>query len=219
MLYLLCTSLANVRIGATEKVQELDFKPLDPLVIKFNTKNESQPYHAAFQIKLKSGKSFVVDLTGAQYGHHEPVVPLFEYEKRIDSEKTDYDEGHMKRDFEGDEWQHKPELILQAQVARDMCSALEKWGNGSDAGGLQEFVRQQPKESFRKNQVELLEGLREVANSSVARLRRDHELVLDEDLKRAWQSRVTLENRKESLRALSMSEDWKFKSIDPETGQ
>jgi hypothetical protein len=41
-----------------------------------------KPLHTALKITLRSGELFAIDLAGASFGHHEPIVPWKEFEEK-----------------------------------------------------------------------------------------------------------------------------------------
>ena len=78
------------RPGATSIIHLLGGPPIDlrkPIMS-----------HLILRISFKSGKDYAVDISGAQFGFHEPVLPWAEYEsQRVHKIKATYPLGHQKQ--------------------------------------------------------------------------------------------------------------------------
>jgi hypothetical protein len=80
----ICTNIdeqvEDLRVLVNSKQKTINLFP--------STKDNDDAFHELLLVKLDDGSQWVIDLTGAQYGHMKSLVPWKKYKRYIDGTKT-----------------------------------------------------------------------------------------------------------------------------------
>lgn len=94
--------------------------------------------HLILRVSLKGGNDYAVDISGAQYGFHEPILPWTEYaSQRIQRIRVTHPLGKQKSVI--DDWRHFGDAGTMAAlqngkaVGDEMDKVLDGWLRSEDA--------------------------------------------------------------------------------------
>ena len=129
-----------------------------------NCATKLRPLHEIVRLDMKNGESYVLDLSGAQYGFPETIVPYAEYMKtRVKSVDAHHPLGSTVKILHDEFLKADPDLgyriwSYNERFTNEMCASMEHWQKHIGNVNLSAMLKLSPK-AFENKRADLIDHI------------------------------------------------------------